>query len=44
MPGDWNSQVYRDRARQWREAADTLPEGRTRDANLALSEGYEKLA
>ncbi len=44
MPGSWDPQVYRERARQWRDAAAEIPSGETRDAYLVLSEGYEKLA
>lgn len=44
MPGSWDPQVYRERARQWRDAAAELPAGETRDAYLALFEGYLKLA
>jgi hypothetical protein len=44
MPGSWDPKVYEARAQQWREAAAELPPGKTRDAYLALAEGYEKLA
>ena len=44
MPGNWDPEVYRGRAKQWREAAPGLPDGRIRKAYLALAEGYEKLA
>lgn len=44
MPGNWDPQVYRERARQWREAADVLPRGEMRDAYVKMSEQYEKLA
>jgi hypothetical protein len=44
MPESWNPRVYEARAERWREAAAVLPPGRTRDAYLALAEGYEKLA
>jgi hypothetical protein len=44
MPGNWDPQVYWERARQWRDAAAELPAGEMRDAYLALSEGYLKLA
>ena len=44
MPGNWDPQVYRDRARQWRDAADALLPGELRDAYVRISEQYEKLA
>jgi hypothetical protein len=44
MPSSWDPQVYRERARQWRDAAAALPPGETRDACIKLSEGYENLA
>jgi hypothetical protein len=44
MPGSWDPQVYRERSQQWWDAAAKLPAGETRDAYLALSEGYLKLA
>jgi hypothetical protein len=44
MPGSWDPEVYRERAKQWREAATGLPDGPTRKAYLALTEGYERLA
>jgi hypothetical protein len=44
MPGSWDPKVYAARAQQWRAAAAELPPGETRNAYLALAEGYEKLA
>jgi hypothetical protein len=44
MPDSWNPQVYRERAQRWREAAEKLPPGETRDATFILAEGYENLA
>jgi hypothetical protein len=44
MPDSWNPQVYRERARQWREAAEKLPPGETRKVHVTLAEGYENLA
>jgi hypothetical protein len=44
MPDSWKVEKYRNRARMWREKADTLPEGPERDACLALAEGYANLA
>jgi hypothetical protein len=44
MPGSWDPQVYRERAKAWQEKADVMKPGKTRDATLALAEGYAKLA
>jgi hypothetical protein len=44
MPDSWDPQVYRERAQRWREAAEKLPPGETRNAQIALAEGYENLA
>ena len=44
MPGNWDPEVYRARAKQWREAAQNLPDSETRKGYLALAEGYERLA
>jgi hypothetical protein len=44
MPGNWDPQVYRARAQQWRAEAERMPPGDTRDAYLTISEGYAKLA
>jgi hypothetical protein len=44
MPGSWDPEVYRERSRQWRDAAVNLPIGKTREAYVALAEGYERLA
>jgi hypothetical protein len=44
MPGNWDPRVYRERAQQWRDAAAALPPGETRDAYIAIYEGYEHLA
>ena len=44
MPGSWDPQVYRERARAWQAEADKLAPGKTRDATLALAEGYARLA
>jgi hypothetical protein len=43
MPDNWNPQVYRERARQWRDSAAALPPGDTRNAHITLAEGYENL-
>jgi hypothetical protein len=34
---------YRERAKEWRDRAASLPEGRERDACVTIAEGYEKL-
>jgi hypothetical protein len=44
MPDNWSADNYRNRARMWREKADALPEGKEREACLALAEGYANLA
>jgi hypothetical protein len=44
MPDSWDSERYRERAKEWRDKAASLPEGRERDACVTLAEGYEKLA
>ena len=44
MPASWNAGEYRNRATAWLQKAESLPEGRERDACFALAEGYLKLA
>ena len=44
MPGNWDPQVYRARAQQWRAEADEMPPGDTRDAYLSIADGYAHLA
>ena len=44
MPDLWDAGEYRNRALAWRQKAESLPEGRERDACFALAEGYERLA
>jgi hypothetical protein len=44
MPGTWDPVLYRDRARRWREEAESLPPGKDRDACIALAQGYSNLA
>ena len=44
MPGTWDPVFYRDRAKRWREEAESLPNGKDRDACMALAEGYINLA
>ena len=43
MPDSWDSERYRQRAKEWRDRAASLPEGRERDACVTIAEGYEKL-
>ena len=44
MLGTWNPATYRERAKKWREEAETLPPGKERDACMVLAEGYANLA
>jgi hypothetical protein len=44
MPGSWDPDVYRARAKQWRDAVVSMPDSPTRKAYLVLADGYEKLA
>ena len=44
MLGTWNPATYRERAKKWREEAETLPPGKERDACMGLAEGYANLA
>jgi hypothetical protein len=44
MPGSWDPQVYRQRAQAWQAEADKMALGKTKDATLALAEGYARLA
>ena len=44
MPDLWDAGEYRNRALAWLQKAESLPEGRERDACFALAEGYERLA
>jgi hypothetical protein len=44
MSGSWNAAKYRERAKKWREEAETLPPGKERDACVVLAEGYANLA
>jgi hypothetical protein len=43
MPDCWDSERYKERAKEWRDRAASLPEGRERDACVTIAEGYEKL-
>lgn len=43
MPSDRHADVYREREKQWRAAAEALPPGEERDTNLSLAEGYARL-
>ena len=44
MPNRWDPERYEQRAKEWRDRAASLPEGRERDACVTIAEGYEKLA
>lgn len=44
MPESWDAAEYRNRATAWLQKAESLTEGREREACLALAEGYVKLA
>jgi hypothetical protein len=44
MPCNWDPNVYRERAQQWRDAAIRLSPGETREANLSIADAYENLA
>ena len=45
MPDSWDSEQYKERAKEWRDRAASLPEGSPeRDACVILAEGYERLA
>ena len=44
MPDCWNPEQYKERAKEWRDKAASLPEGRERDTCVILAEGYEELA
>lgn len=44
MPGTFDPEVYRTRAKKWQKEADALPAGKERDGCLELADGYTKLA
>ena len=44
MPDSWDPKRYRERAKEWRDKAASLPEGRARDSCVTIAEGYEGLA
>jgi hypothetical protein len=44
MPDSWDAETYRVRAMQWRQKAETQPEGKERDVCLVIAEGYATLA
>ena len=44
MPDSWDPKRYRERAKEWRDKAASLPEGRERDTCVTIAEGYEGLA
>ena len=41
--GGWNVELYRSRARHWREQAEGHPPGNERDGCLEIALGYERL-
>ena len=45
MPDSWDSERYRQRAKEWRDRAASLPEGREQEqeARVTIAEGYQKL-
>lgn len=44
MPESWDPERYRQRAKEWRDKAFAVPEGREREACVTLADGYDKLA
>ena len=44
MPESWDAGEYRNRATAWLQKAESLPEGREREACFVLAEGYVRLA
>jgi hypothetical protein len=44
MPDSWDPERYRERAKEWRDKAASLPEGRGRDTCVIIAKGYEDLA
>jgi hypothetical protein len=44
MPGSWNSETYRVRAKEWRDNAEALPPGKEREACVVLANGYASLS
>ena len=44
MPDSWDPERYRERAKEWRDKAASLPEGHAQDTCVTLAEGYEELA
>ena len=44
MPDSWDAGEYRNRATAWLQKAESLPEGREREACFVLAEGYVRLA
>jgi hypothetical protein len=45
LPETWEVilERYRERAKEWRERAASLPAGSRRDGCVSIAEGYEKL-
>jgi hypothetical protein len=44
MSDNWDPERYKERAKQWRDRAASVPEGPRRDAYVTIAEGYERLA
>jgi hypothetical protein len=44
MPDSWDPERYKQLAKEWRDRAASLPEGRDRDACVTIAEGYKRLA
>jgi hypothetical protein len=44
MPKGWDAGVCRNRARAWLQKAESLPEGREREACFTLAEDYARFA
>jgi hypothetical protein len=44
MPKGWDAGVCRNRARAWLQKAESLPEGREREACFTLAEDYVRFA
>ncbi len=44
MPESWNAETYRARAARSLREAGNHPEGKERDACLAIADGYSRLA
>jgi hypothetical protein len=45
LPETWETTLerYKERAKEWRDRAATLPAGARRDSYVGIAEGYERL-